>query len=306
MSRLCVAVDVGGTKIAAALVDADGVIAARVRRPTDAARGGQAVLASLIACIDELPLAAQPIAAIGVSAAGVIDPLRGTVADATAAMPGWKGQAIGAALRRRYAVPVACANDVHCALTGELWRNPALDGVAGSVVMLTLGTGLGGAIAVDGIVLAGERFLAGHFGRTLVAHQGGLATLDELVSGTGLAALYRATVGAGDVAGAADAARVLALAADGNAGATAALSAWLDHLSLQLHNIGWIFDPAMIVLGGGVIDGRAHWWPQLQERLARLGAGWRVAPAALGGDAGMIGAARLAWQAAAAVAAEAP
>jgi glucokinase len=293
MSRVCLAVDVGGTKIAAALVDAGGSVLASARRPSDAARGGAAVLADMLACMDSLDRRDHELVAVGVSAAGVIDPRHGIVADATGVMPGWKGQQLGAACAARFGVPVACANDVHSALAGELWRNGALASVDGAVVMLTLGTGLGGAIAVDGRLLAGQHFLAGHFGRTRVNHNGRAVTLDSLVSGSGLSALYRELAGAD-----ADGHAVLTRAGAGEAAAVAALSAWLDHLAMALHNLYWMLDPALAIIGGGVIDGRAHWWAQLEARLAGLGAGPRLAAATLGSDAGVVGAARLAWQAA--------
>jgi glucokinase len=291
MSRVCLAVDVGGTKIAAALVDATGAVLASARRPSEPARGGAAVLADMIACIDGIERRGHDLVAVGVSAAGVIDPRAGVVADATDVMPGWKGQRLANACATRFGVPVACANDVHSALAGELWRNEALAGVRGAVVMLALGTGLGGAIAVDGRLLAGAHFIAGHFGRTLVQHNGGAVTLDSLVSGTGLSNLYRELAHAE-----ADGPAVLARAGAGEAAAAAALSAWLDYLAMTLHNIYWMLDPTLLIIGGGVIDSRAHWWSELEARLAGLGGGPRLAPAILGSDAGVIGAARLAWQ----------
>ena len=290
MSRVCIAADVGGTKIAAAIVDQSGKVLQQIRRATDAQAGGAAVLANLQAALASLDTSAFILAGIGVSAAGVIDPRRGVVASSSDAMPGWAGQDIGAALAA-YGVPVACANDVHSALAGELWRNPSLAAVRGNVVMLTLGTGLGGAIAVDGQIMLGAKFVAGHFGRTLVQHQGRPVPLDSLVSGTGLCNLYR-LLGGGEAHGSA----VLERASAGEAAAVAALSDWLDQLALLLHNICWTLDPAAIVLGGGVIDGRRHWWPHLSARMARVGIAVPLAPASLGNDAGVIGAAHLAWR----------
>lgn len=290
MSRACLAVDVGGTKIAAALVDEHGAVLARARRPTDAAGGGASVLDAMAACLDSLDLGTYEVAALGVCAAGVIDSVAGVVADATAAMPGWKGQRLADFFGRRYGVPVACANDVHCALAGELWHDQTLAQAGGAVAMLTLGTGLGGALAVDGRIVAGHHFLAGHFGRTLVADGEHLVPLESLVSGSALALLYR-RAGGGD----ADGATVMARAHAAEPAAAATLARWLDHLALALHNLYWTLDPALLLLGGGVIDAREHWWRQLEERIAAYGIGLRIAPAALGNDAGVIGAARLAW-----------
>ena len=293
MRRACFALDVGGTKIAAAIVAEDGELLARSRRPTEAARGGASVLNSMADCLHELAAqaGALDIAGIGIAAAGVIDPLRAEVADATDAMPSWKGQRLAATLSPRFGLPVHATNDVHGALLGELWRNPEM---AGTVAMLALGTGVGGAIAHNGALLAGRHFLAGHFGRTLVfdPDAGVLVPLDALISGTGLARLYQQRTGADHNT---DGIGVMAQAAGGKAVARAALERWLDHLALQLHNLHWSLDPSRIIIGGGVIDAQAFWWPLLQERIAAMGIAPRIEPATLGSDAALLGAAQLVW-----------
>ena len=299
MTRACYAIDVGGTKIAAALVDASGAVLASARRPTPATEGGAAVLAHMAACLDELVEAASghALEGIGISAAGVIDPAHAMVLDATDAIRGWKGQALGAHFKARFALPVWADNDVNCALLGELWRNPALAGITGTVAMLTLGTGLGGALAHQGQLLQGRHHLAGHFGRALVAGPDGrLAPVETLVSGSGLFNLYRQLRGLD----AADGAAVMALAHAGDAVAVAALDAWLGHLAVQLHNLHWSIDPDVVLLGGGVIDSRAQWWDGLERRLAALGVPLAIAPAALGSQAGLVGAAKLVWNGSAA------
>lgn len=296
VTRACYAIDVGGTKISAALVNENGDIIASARRATEAPRGGGFVMEAMAAALDELAVHALgvDVAGIGISAAGVIDPRRTAVLDATDAMPGWKGQQLGQWFGARFNLPVAAANDVHCALLGELWRNPALANMHGSVVMLAIGTGLGGALASAGRLQAGQRGLAGHFGRTLVwdAFAGQLVTLDQLVSGTGLARLYNMREPS---VPAHDGAAVMALATGGDGSARRALDAWLDHLALVMHNLYWSLDPELLLVGGGVIDARDIWWDLLVARLKARGVPLRIAPAALGSNAGVIGAARLAW-----------
>lgn len=298
MRRACYAIDVGGTKIAASLVTEHGEVLASAQRPTQAALGGASVLREMAACLDELGGTAcgYELAGIGISAAGVIDGQRLRVADATDAMPGWKGQELGQWFGQHYGLPVAAANDVHCALLGELWHAPALCEAHGSVAMLTLGTGLGGALAIGGRIQAGRHGLAGHFGRTLAWDElaGAHVPLDALVSGTGLARLYAQR--AGSAAGA-DGAAVMALAGAGETAAVQALDAWLGHLARQLHNLYWSLDPDCLVLGGGVTDARHIWWDALLMRLQESATDLRIIPAALGNRAGVLGAARLAWNA---------
>ncbi len=288
--RCVLAADVGGSKMLAARVDATGRVTALCRAPTPAAAGGPAVVAQLHALLQQACGEAAPLA-IGLSLAGVIDAERVCVRDATAVMPGWKGQDLRAALGS-FGVPVAARNDVHAALLGEAW----LGGLRGrrDGALVTLGTGVGGAFLADGRLHAGSGGLAGHVGRTEVMDGDGRRTpLDALLSGPGLVRLH---------GGVADGPAFFARLVAGDAQAARALDAWLDQLALLLHNLHWLLDPGRVLVGGGLIETREHWWPQLQQRLAALPL--EVLPAELGPQAGVLGAARIAWDTVAAAPAQ--
>lgn len=275
------AADLGGTKILAALVDAQGQVRHALETPTPAKAGAAAVVTALRELLQQAKGAAQP-RAIGLSLAGVIDPATACVLDATDALPGWKGTDLRQELAS-FGLPVAARNDVHAALLGEAWLG-ALRGCRHGA-LLTLGTGLGAAFLADGKLHAGQNQLAGHLGRTEWLHQGRRVPLEFLLSGTGLANQHGS---------AADGREVIArLGADPKA--DAALRSWVDLLGLQLRNLHWAFDPGRVLLGGGMIDAREHWWPMLTPLLADLPL--EVRPAELGSRAGLLGAARLAWEA---------
>lgn len=279
MNDVVLAADLGGTKMLAALVDAQGRPLTVHEAPTPAAQGAQAVVTALQALLREAAGGAQP-RAIGLSLAGVIDADTVTVLDATDALPGWRGTDLRAALRD-WGLPVAGRNDVQAALLGEAWLG-ALRGRRDGA-LLTLGTGLGGAFLADGRVHAGPGQHAGHLGRTLWPHEGRLVPLESLLSGTGLARLHGS---------AADGREVIArLGTDPRA--DLALRTWAALLAAQLHNLHWLLDPGRVVLGGGMIDAREHWWGLLGELPLE------VVPAELGSRAGLLGAARLGWEAAA-------
>ena len=144
MRKICLALDMGGTKIYAAVVDQAGIILHALTKPTQAALGGPQIVATMTACLDELKSLVDPakdqIVGIGISAAGVIDTQSVSVKDAVAGLPGWKGTALGDIFSSRYHVPVWADNDVNCALLGEQWRNPLVSETQACVVMLTLGT----------------------------------------------------------------------------------------------------------------------------------------------------------------------
>jgi glucokinase len=297
----CLAVDIGGTKLRAGLVSADGRVLHALTRPSDGALGAARVLAALdAACNSLLAQAAEhgiALRALGVSSAGIIDTASGRVLRAGDTMPGWAGTDLGPRLGSRTGLPVAADNDVNCALRGELWQGghgPA----RGLTLMLALGTGLGAALAHEGELLAGAHQHAGHWGSRLVWHplQGRRVMLETLVSGSGLRNLYRLHGGSQAAALAAGSAVVDIAGSD--AAARRALADWVEMLAVQLHNDHWSLDPGLVLLGGGVIGSRQAWWPALLAELSALGVKLPLRPATLGNDAGMLGAAALAWRAA--------
>lgn len=258
------AVDLGGTRLRAASFDAQGVCLAEVEGPSHGAQGAAAVLDALRGALARLPDTGH----LSIASAGVIDPASARVTDATEAIPGWAGTDLRAAFPSQQ---VAALNDVQAALLGELSARPE----SGCVVMLTLGTGLGGALAFDGRLHFGRRGLAGHFGRCTTAGQ----ALESQLSGTGLLNLHRAHGGQGR-----SGEDVIAL------GDHATLARWSDLLAEQLNNLAWTLDPELVLLGGGLIDARDHWWDQT---MAQLQSPLRVEAARLGTRAGLMGA--LAW-----------
>ncbi|MDI4632410.1 ROK family protein [Pelomonas sp. V22] len=277
------ALDVGGTKILAAAISPAGELLALTERPTNAAAGSSAILTSMRAALDDLPANLPPAAGLGISAAGVIDPATARVVDATDAMPGWAGTDLRANFP---ALQVHALNDVHAALTGELAWGALREQQKANAVMLTLGTGLGGAIALNGRVHSGSGHVAGHFGRARLQHQGQWRPVESLVSGTGLANLYREL--GGELPAGAGARAVLQQPL--NAIAEQALTLWVAQLAAQIHSIRWTLDPDVLLLGGGLLDAKALWWAPLQTALQDLTL--PVLPAALGNRAGVFGAAR--------------
>jgi glucokinase len=275
------AADVGGTKMFAALVDHTGRCAHVLEAATPAQEGAAAVLSTLTALLRKAAGSLQP-AAVGLSLAGVIDPATVRVLDATDALPGWKGTDLRTALEAAFGVPVHGLNDVHAALLGEAWLGAFRQHERG--VMLTLGTGLGGAWLAEGRLQTGAHHVAGHWGRTSVQHQGAWVTLETLLSGTGLAYLYR------EFGGQASNAREVLAELGRDPLALRALDAWVEQLAVLAQNLHWSLDPGVLVLGGGLIEARDLWWPRLMRRLEGLPL--RLLPAELGVRAGLLGAAR--------------
>ena len=268
------AIDIGGTKIAAALVNGDRVSAA-VTFPTDPAAGPAAWLAAIAR---HFPAGAYARVAAAVS--GLVDDGTWSALNpATLDLPA--GYALAAELERLFGVPAYAANDAQAAAWGE-YRYGA--GAGGNMVFLTISTGIGGGIVLDGRPLLG---LAGHFGLLRDASSGG--PIENLISGHHIAAEARAA--GHDLA----AVGVFAAAAAGEAWAEAIVDASAHRVALLCADIKLILDPRRIVIGGGIglapgfLDRVRGHLPGRPPRLTP-----ELAAARLGTNAGLIGVADLA------------
>ncbi|UNS95423.1 ROK family protein [Streptomyces tubbatahanensis] len=257
-----IGLDLGGTKIAAALVGPDGAVLRRHHRPTPAREGAEAVLDALAAAAREVDGGA---AAIGVAAAGVIDPRTGTVTSATDSLTGWAGTALAAGLGERTGLPVACDNDVRATAATEL---PAPGDAQDSFVYAAIGTGIGGAVAVDGRMLHGSAGIAGHLGHLpspeaagLPCTCGGTGHLEVIASGPAMTALYERLSGRR-----ADRLETVAAhASAGEAAAERALTTGARATGRALGGLANVVGPHRVVVGGGVPRVGDRYWSALTD-----------------------------------------
>ncbi|MFJ7196538.1 MULTISPECIES: ROK family protein [unclassified Streptomyces] len=249
-----IGLDLGGTKIAAALLGPDGTVLSRHTRPTPARDGAAAVLDALAgaaAAVDPGRLAT----ALGVAAAGVVDPRTGMVTSATDSIRGWAGTALGAGLADRTGCPVACDNDVRATAGPELAALTAGHPGHGSLLFVAVGTGVGGAIAVDGRMLHGAAGLAGHLGHLpspgatgLPCTCGAAGHLEVIASGPGITAHYERLTGAP-----VDRLEtVAARAGQGDAAAVRAITTGAAATGQVLGGLANALGPDRVVVGGGV------------------------------------------------------
>nr|WP_221473228.1 ROK family protein [Planomonospora venezuelensis] len=260
------------------------------------------------------------VTAVGVGSAGVVDPRRGVVVSATGAIAGWAGTDLRGELSRALGLPVAVDNDVHAHALGEQWRGAA----AGyrDVLLVAAGTGIGASLLLGGRVRHGAHSAAGHAGHLPVAAAagrpcpcGGRGHVEAVASGPALLAEYRRRAAAvhtgeaavpGPRAAAAEVARrdevthlaeVARLAEAGDPVAAAVLTEGATALGSAIGGLLNVIDPEIVVVGGGVAGCGALWWDALLEAVsAEALPALRdipVEPAALGGAAALLGAARL-------------
>ncbi|MEU8241750.1 ROK family protein [Actinoplanes missouriensis] len=304
-----VAVDIGGTKIAVALVDDAGVVHQRVDVATP--RGGSAILcvvAELVAGV----CSRAAVRAVGVGAPGVIDPVTGAVRSATDILPGWAGTPVRERLAARLGLPVAVANDVRAAALGAAHSADVRE--HRDILHVSVGTGIGGALIRDRRMVTGPHAVTGEIAHLLVPATGAVACgcgrfdhLEAVAAGPAIAAAIAGAAGAAAVAraaaiaGTAGAARGSVLPLDRVAGlpeARAIIGAAASVLGRTLAGLVAAVDVDAITLGGGVVLGIPEFAGVVRdafqaEALPPLRTVPVLVPAA-GPDAPLLGAAHLA------------
>ena len=310
---LVVGLDLGGTKMAAALVDADGVLRGSVAScSTPAHDGPAAMLDSISALVQqvvtsgtrEAPGLPVSVAAVGIGTAGVVDVEGGMILSATDAITGWAGTRIVAGVQERLAVaglgvlPVHVENDVDAYAAGEAWLGAGAG--AEVVLMVAVGTGVGGALVIEGRTRRGAHHVAGEIGHVPVpGAQGEPCTcgrpghLEGITAGPQIHRRYLEKGGAPDVPDAREVEK-RATAGDGIAQKVYRDSAVC--LGRALAGLVTVIDPDVVVVSGGLARAGDLWWEPLRQTFAAEIidplAPIKILPATLGTTAPIVGAAR--------------
>ncbi|MFE9439867.1 ROK family protein [Streptomyces sp. NPDC006602] len=287
-------VDIGGTTTQVALCDEDLNAVDRLELPTPAAEGGAAMVGTALDGVRVL-LGRTPgrLLGVGVGAAGLVDARAGRILVASDSFRGWAGFAVTAAVEEALGVPAFLDNDVNAFLRGEA----AAGAAAGQphVLGMMLGTGVGGALWLDGALYDGPHGAAGEIGHVpgfgdLPCTCGGRGHLETLASGRSIAARY------GERTGRTVTARAVAEAAvRGDAHALFVYESAGAAVARAILVTAGLLDVTTFVIGGGVTGA----WPLVEPAIERTltaeppvsGHPVRVLPALLGGDAVAIGAA---------------
>lgn len=276
------ALDIGGTKIAAAVVcySAPNVIPTTVLYrsvPTDAARGGDEVLKTvtetlLLLLRDARAKGLRP-RGVGVSTAGRVDADTGSIAYANEIMPSWTGQPIAATLNAATGLPVAVVNDVQAHALGEARWGAAKD--TSTCLVIAAGTGLGGAVIAQGRLLRGKHGYAGEVGHisSSQAHGipcscGGMGHVESVASGSGIEARYAEAAGLADgecLSGA----EISLLASQGDATAKRVIVRAGVALGETIADLTNVLDPEVVVVSGSVAKAGSLWRQAVQQGFER-------------------------------------
>ena len=312
------AVELGGTKIIAAIISDQGQVMARERYLTLADEGPQSVISRILSAIDHLlslrKIVSSQLNSISIAAAGAIDFEKGLVTSSPN-LPGWCNIPLRDMVKEKYRVSTFLINDASAVALGE-HHFGAGKGV-NNLILLTLGTGIGGGIIINGKLYAGPCGSAGEIGHMTVdvngprCSCGNIGCLEMLVSGTAVSreAIRRIRQGErssltkiveGEIENI-TAEKIGVAAQDGDSLALEVILKAANYLGVGMVNLVNIFNPEMIIVGGGMARmGNLLLNPARQvvgERAFQLPAqAVRIVPAQLGDDAGVLGAAIFAFQ----------
>ena len=252
--------DIGGTAVKIGLISPRGTVLCKDSFP--AAFDGyetplmQTALRSARLFLDSRSIGPDTLGGIGVSATGQIDPRAGTVVGTAGHIPNWVGAPIRALLEDEYGLPVSVINDADSVALAEQWVGNAAGYT--HVVVVTVGTGVGGGILTDGGLLTGSRLPGGRAAAGLL---------------------------------------IFKLAGEGHAGIARILDTWIGYVAAGLIGLTHIFNPERILVGGGVCRQEALFIEPLRKKvlegvMPRFKEALTLEAAGLGNDAGMIGAIR--------------
>lgn len=305
-------IDLGGTNIKTALVTAQGRVLAARSRPTGDDLSARAVIANIVAAAHET-LGNRPVQAVGIISPGQADFRTGVVKRA-ANFPSWRNVPLTREVTRAIGAPAFLENDANAAAFGEYFAGAGKKKNVETLIMITLGTGVGGGIVINGQLLHGKNAFAAEVGHMLLVPDGracpcgqrgcveaycsanaiGARATEMLATGVDSTLRKLEKITSADV---------LAAATRGDALAKRVWDDACRDIAITCLNVARVFDPEVIVLGGGLTQAGAKLLGPVQGHLKKLW--WKVtappsakAPlvrlATLGNNAGAIGAAGVA------------
>lgn len=289
MKKVIAALDIGGTSIKSGMWDGKQVLQKR-EQDTNAKLGGSYVMERAKEILHQY----QGFDAIGISTAGQVNPEKGCISYANENIPGYTGMEVRRILEEEFHVPVAVANDVNAAAVGEAQFGAGRG--KSDFLCITYGTGVGGAIVLDGAVHTGSSFSAGEFGGILVHPE-------DREKGSYFSGCYEKYASATALV---NRARTLDESLDtgrkifsriGEPSVQAIVDGWIDEIVYGLITLIHVFNPSCIVLGGGVMA-QPYILEQVKKKvMTEVMDSFRnleICQAELGNQAGLLGAAYLA------------
>jgi len=306
---LAIGIDFGGTSVKAGVVFRGNIIDHAPPISTQDFDSPDALIEAIARVVEDLCARHSGIAALGVGMPGFVDFDKGIVYNLTN-VRGWEMIPLKARLEALTKLPVVVDNDANCMAYAE-WKRGVGRGYR-HLVCLTLGTGVGGGIIANGQMVRGARHGAGEVGQTSIdfrgrrGHYGNLGALEDYIGNNEIAAAASEAYHAAGIHKSAADCTPAALATAAHGGDPIALAIWDDvaeKLACTVMNCCWLLNPEAVVIGGGVARaGDLIFGPLTSHLYAQLSGPFKdhlmILPARFGNEAGMIGAAAMALEAA--------
>jgi len=303
MTLYSIGVDLGGTNLRAAAIDATGQVLNRISIPANYEAGPQHVVEDIVEAVRLIrsECGVDGLLGVGIGVPGFIDMHAGVIVGA-ANLPGFQGFPIRDEIQSHLSTQIVLENDANAAALGEMWMGGGRK--VKDLILLTLGTGIGGGIIIDGKVLHGTQGMAGEFGHMTIFPEGNpcgcgnYGCLEKHASATAIAAMGKMMHFQHDVE---TAEQVFDLAAAGNLRARMVFEAMGRALGIALANLMNVFNFPLYLLSGGPLPAWDFFAPSMFKEIKRRSFTYertnpRVEKALLGGDAGLFGAAYLPFQ----------
>lgn len=305
--NLIFAVDLGGTHLRVALVDDTGRILKQLKQETPKGDSANCIVNALATAAEQWSDEKQRVVAASIMVPGAVDSDKAVVLQAPN-LPSLVNFGLKTALEQRLGWPVFLENDANAAAVGEMWLGAARG--CSDVMSVTLGTGVGGGVILDGKLWRGSHGSAGEIGHTTVDPFSGLkckcgntGCLELFASATAIVRMTRESMSLFPAtrltSGELTAVRVYEAGQEGDELALAVFKRFGMYLGIGLANIINLIDPQIIVITGGAANGwdlfASEMYRQVEERAFRTTAQQvKIARAECGDNAGLLGAARLA------------
>jgi glucokinase len=304
MNEYSIGVDLGGTNLRAAAVNRQGQILEKISVDTNFEGGRDAVIGDIVDSVNALKrnLATQRLAGVGIGVPGFILLKQGYITNSNN-LPYLENYPVRDAIEQRLGTPIILENDANAAALGEKWMGAGRE--VDDLVLLTLGTGVGGGIIMGGRVLHGMDGMAAELGHLTVdpfgppCGCGNLGCLEKLASATAVeATAVLMSLSARPLSSK----EVFEMAMDGNAKAQAIFGQMGRALGIALANLINTFNFPLYLLSGGMLPAWNLFWPELEAQVRQRSFTYRnsrtrIEAATLGSQAGLIGAAYLPFQA---------
>lgn len=303
MMEYSIGVDLGGTNLRAAAVDRSGKILEKLSQSTDMSRGRDEVIADIVAGINEVRGKIGPgarLAGVGIGVPGFILIEKGYITNSNN-LPTLENFPVRDAIEQHLGTPIILENDANAAALGEKWIGAGV-GIS-NLVLLTLGTGIGGGVICDGRVLHGELGMAAELGHITIDPNGNpcgcgnFGCLEKIASATAVEGMAQ-MMSLGENLTSLE---VYEMAAAGNEKARMIFRQMGWALGIGLANLINIFNYPLYLLSGGMLPAWDMFAPTMMEEITKRSFTFRnsktrVERATLGGEAGLIGAAYLPFQ----------